>query len=145
MPIDAQHGLVKHWQLQGRRQDMDSLIGRFSALLSVAVLVVGLTACTSTPSSGSAKVTATWSPGAPDALTSEHYQLAVAAIDKRVKTDAQAALNLLRDDVTRLRTNSYDMMSAMARLYGVSNAVDAGDWEKARAGIRELQAEYGHR
>ena len=128
-----------------RELEMTWVCGKLCALLGVAIVVFGLAACTSTPSNGSTKITATWSPGAPDALTSEHYQLTVAAIDKRVKTDAQAALNLLRDDVSRMRTNAYDMMSAMARLYGVSNAVDAGDWEKARAGIRELQAEYGHR
>jgi hypothetical protein len=124
---------------------MNSVRGKLGALLGVAIVAFGLAACATAPLDGSTKVTATWSPGAPDALTSEHYQLTVAAIDKRAKTDAQAALNLLRDDVSRMRTNAPDMMSAMARLYGVSNAVDAGDWEKARVGIRELQAEYGHR
>jgi hypothetical protein len=124
---------------------VNSIRGKLVALLSAAIVVPGLAACTSTPSNESTKTTATWSPGAPDALTTEHYQLAVAAIDKRAQTDAQAALNLLRDDASRLRTNAYDMMSSMSRLYGVSNAIDAGDWDKARAGIRELQAEYGRR
>ena len=88
---------------------------------------------------------ATWSPGEPDALTREHYDLAVAAIDKRVKTDAQAALSLLRDDVLRMSTNATSMMAALALLYGVNNAVDAADWDKAREGIQELRTSYGPR
>lgn len=50
---------------------------------------------------------------------------------------------MLRDDVSRMRTNAPSMMAAMALLYGVSNAVDAGDWDKARKRILELQASYG--
>lgn len=124
---------------------MNCVNGRLYMLLGVALIAVGVSGCATTPATGSTRITATWSPGEPDAITSEHYNLAVGAIDKRVKTDAQAALNLLRDDASRMRTNAPDMMAALARLYGVSNAVDAADWEKARSGIMELHNEYGHR
>lgn len=128
-----------------RDQEMNWADGKLCASLSVAILVCGLTGCATTPTTVSTHRTATWSPGAPDALTSEHYDLAVAAIGRRAKTDAQAALNLLRDDVLRMQTNAPDMMAALALLYGVSNAVDAADWEKARKGILELRASYGPR
>ena len=117
---------------------MNWLNGKLCALLSVAILVLGLAGCAAT------STTATWSPGQPDAITTEHYNLLVAAIDKRAKTDAQAALHLLRDDVSRMRTNAPSMMAALALLYGVSNAVEAGDWEKARDGTLELKSSYGH-
>jgi len=116
---------------------MDCLRGKLCALLSVAILVLGLAGCAAM-TNGS-----TWNPGEPDALTNEHYDLVVAAIDKHVRTDAQAALKLLGDDETRMQTNAPTMMAALARLYGVGNAVDAGDWEKARTGILELKASYG--
>ena len=86
---------------------------------------------------------ATWNPGAPDALTTEHYDLAKAAIEAKSKHDAQAALYLLRSDIERMRTNAPTMMAALARLYGVSNAVDKEDWGAARNGILELKASYG--
>jgi hypothetical protein len=85
----------------------------------------------------------TWDPGAPDALTNQHYDLAKAAIDKKSKLDAQAALHLLRVDIQRMRTNAETMMAAMARVYGVSNAVDKEDWGAANKGILELKASYG--
>ncbi len=124
---------------------MANVHGRLFAALGVAILVMGLSGCATPPSAESTHRTATWSPGKPDALTTEHYQLAVAAIDKRAKTDAQAALNLLRDDVMRMSTSAPTMMAALALLYGVSNAVDAADWEKARKEILELRASYGPR
>jgi hypothetical protein len=86
---------------------------------------------------------ATWNPGAPDALTTEHYDLAKAAIEAKSKHDAQAALYLLRSDIERMRTNAPTMMAALARLYGVSNAVDKEHWGAARNGILELKASYG--
>lgn len=116
---------------------------QLGALLCAAMLAFSVAGCATAPTGGSTPGTTSWSPGAPDALTSEHYQLAVAAIDKRSKTDAQAALHMLRDDVSRMRTNAPSMMAALALLYGVSNAVDAGDWDKARMRILELQASYG--
>ena len=112
--------------------------GKLCASLCVAVLVLGLAGCAAT------STTAPWSPGQPDATTTEHYDLVVAAIDKRAKTDAQAALHLLRDDVSRMRANTPSKMAALARLYAVSNEVDAGNWEQARAGIVELSSSYGH-
>lgn len=117
--------------------------GKLCVLLCVVAVAFGLTACATTSTTESTKTTASWKPGAPDAITSEHYNLAVGAIDKRAKTDAQAALNMLRDDASRMRTNAPDMMAALARLYGVSNAIDAGEWEKARTGIEALHVEYG--
>ncbi len=117
---------------------MNWVSGKLCALLSVAILVLGMAACAAN------STTAMWSPGQPDAMTTEHYNLVVAAIDKRAKTDAQAALHLLRDDVSRMRTNTPSKMAALAQLYGVSNEVDAGNWEKARAGILELSSSYGH-
>lgn len=124
---------------------MNRVDGTLCAALGVAMLVLGLTGCAAPPAAESTHRAATWSPGKPDALTTEHYQLAVVAIDKRAKTDAQAALNLLRDDVMRMSTSAPNMMAALALLYGVSNAVDAADWEKARHEILELRASYGPR
>lgn len=124
---------------------MNRVDGRLCAALGVAVLVLGLSGCATPPTAESTHRTATWSPGQPDAVTTQHYELAVAAINKRAKTDAQAALNLLRDDVMRMRTSAPTMMEALALLYGVSNAVDAADWENARTGILELRASYGPR
>jgi hypothetical protein len=113
---------------------MTSTRGRLSVLLSAAALAVGLLGCSSIQ---------TWDPGAPDALTTEHYDLTKAAIDAKSKLDAQAALQLLRADVQRMRTNAQTMMAALARLYGVSNAVDREDWSAARNGILELDRSYG--
>lgn len=124
---------------------MNRADGQLCAMLGAALLVFCMAGCATSTTTASTPRTATWSPGEPDALTREHYDLAVAAIDRRAKTDAQAALNLLRDDVVRMRTNAPTMMSALALLYGVSNAVDAADWEKARAGILELRVSYGPR
>jgi hypothetical protein len=42
-----------------------------------------------------------------------------------------------------MRTNAPTMMAALARLYGVSNAVDKEDWDAARNGILELNQSYG--
>lgn len=113
---------------------MNSIGRRLSASLVAAALVIGLPGCSSTP---------TWNPGAPDALTAEHYSLAMSAIDAKAKQDAQAALYLLRNDVTRLRTNGVEMQLALARIYGVTNAVDKDDWGTARKGLEALAASYG--
>ena len=110
--------------------------GTLSVWLIVVAFALGLLGCTSI---------ATWDPGAPDALTVEHYDLALAAIEAKSKPDAQAALDLLRSDIQRMRTNSPTMMAALARVYGVTNAVDREDWGAARDGILELRASYGRR
>ncbi len=60
--------------------------GEALRLASAAALAVGLLGCTSIP---------TWNPGAPDALTHEHYDLANAAIEAKSKLDAQAAQALV--------------------------------------------------
>src|SRR5208282_2265554 len=77
---------------------------------------------------GCATSAPTWSPGAPDETTAEHYISAVQAIDQKNQADAQAAFYLLRSDVMRMRTNIVHMQSALATLYSVSNAVDKEDW-----------------
>jgi hypothetical protein len=120
-----------------RERNMIWMNWKLCAVLSFAILVNGLAGCASTAT------TAMWDPGKPDAMTNEHYDLAVTAITKRAKTDAQAALHMLRDDASRMRTNASTMMAALAVLYGVNNAVDAGDWDKARTGILELKSKYG--
>jgi hypothetical protein len=113
---------------------MNSIVRRLCALLGATVLAAGMIGCSSAP---------TWPPGAPDATTAEHYALALAAIDTKVKPDAQAALYLLRTDVMRMRTNAPAMQLALSRLYAVTNAVDKEDWTAARSGIQVLRANYG--
>jgi len=115
---------------------MKSIDKRLAMLLSTATLLVGLVGCSTAPAS-------TWEPGAPDALTAEHYSLVLAAIDNKAKPDAQAALYLLRTDVMRMRTNAPEMQLALSRLYAVTNAVDREDWTAARSGIQTLRANYG--
>jgi outer membrane murein-binding lipoprotein Lpp len=107
---------------------------KLMALLAIAVFVLGLAGCASTP---------TWNPGDPDALTVAHYGLARSAIETRSKDDAQAALYLLRADVNRMRSNAQSMMAALSRLYGVTNAVEKEDWGAARDRLLELKANYG--
>ena len=107
---------------------------RTSLWIGALALLVGLLGCSSTP---------TWDPGAPDAMTAEHYALAQKAIDAKSKHDAQAALYLLRTDVMRMRTNTVEMQIALARLYGAANAVDKEDWAAARPALQTLRANYG--
>jgi hypothetical protein len=113
---------------------MKYITRRTSLWLGAVALLVGLFGCSSTP---------TWDPGAPDAMTAEHYALTQKAIDAKSKQDAQAALYLLRADVMRMRTNTLEMQLALARLYGVTNAVDKEDWTAARTALQTLQANYG--
>ena len=113
---------------------MKSITRRTSLWLVAAALLVGLLGCSSTP---------TWDPGAPDAMTAEHYALTQKAIDAKSRPDAQAALYLLRTDVMRMRTNAVEMQVALARLYGVANAVDKEDWNAARAALQTLATNYG--
>jgi methylthioribose-1-phosphate isomerase len=115
---------------------MKAIDRRLSMLVGTAALLVGLVGCSTAP-------TSTWDPGAPDALTAEHYSLVLAAIDKKAKQDAQAALYLLRADVMRMRTNAVEMQLALSRLYAVTNAVDKEDWTAARSGIQTLRTNYG--
>ena len=103
--------------------------------LNAAMIAVGLVGCVSAGSS--------WSPGAPDAETVEHYTLAIKAIQAKSQNDAQAAFYLLRSDALRMRTNIVDKQAALAILYSVSNAVDKEDWATAQNGALALQASYG--
>jgi hypothetical protein len=105
-----------------------------SVVLGSSALVAVLLGCSSTP---------TWVPGAPDAMTAEHYALVQQAIEAKAKADAQAALYLLRADVLRMQTNTAEMQLALARLYRVSNAVDKEDWATARNGLDVLATSYG--
>ena len=113
---------------------MTWIVRRLHVLLGTVAFLAGMVGCSSTPM---------WEPGAPDALTAEHYALALSAIDAKVKPDAQAALYLLRTDVMRMRTNTVDAQVALARLYAVANAVDKEDWAAARSSIEVLRTSYG--
>jgi hypothetical protein len=103
--------------------------------LNAAIIALGLVGCVSTGP--------TWTPGAPDATTVEHYTLAMKAIQAKSQYDAQAAFYLLRSDAMRMRTNTVDLQAALAILYSVSNAVDREDWATAQRGALALQASYG--
>jgi hypothetical protein len=103
--------------------------------LNAVMMAVGLVGCVSTGP--------TWNPGAPDAITVEHYTLAMKAIQAKSQNDAQAAFYLLRSDVMRMHTNVVDLQAALAILYSVSNAVDKEDWATAERGALALQASYG--
>jgi hypothetical protein len=111
-------------------------------LLSAAIVAVGLVGCASTSPTWNPG-SPTWNPGAPDAITVEHYTLAMKAIQAKSQPDAQAAFYLLRSDVMRMRTNTLDLQAALSILYIVSNAVDKEDWATAQHGAVALQASYG--
>jgi hypothetical protein len=113
---------------------VNSIRRAFALVLGSSALVTVLLGCSSTP---------TWVPGAPDALTAEHYALAVSAIDANSKHDAQAALYLLRSDVLRMQTNIVEQQLALSRMYVAINAVDKEDWPAARSAIQVLAVSYG--
>ena len=113
---------------------MTWIVRRLHVLLGTVAFLAAMIGCSSIP---------TWEPGAPDAMTAEHYALALSAIDAKVKPDAQAALYLLRADVTRMRTNTVDKQVALSRLYAVTNAVDKEDWAAARTSMEVLRTSYG--
>ena len=56
---------------------------RHFALHIPAVLILGLLGCASTPG---------WKPGQPDDSTTQHYQLALTAIEAKDEKNAEAAL-----------------------------------------------------
>jgi hypothetical protein len=107
---------------------------RCAAWFSPAILIVGLVGCNSVQR---------WDPGAPDALTVDHYGLAVAAIEAKSQQDAQAAFYLLRADVLRMRANTLSVQAALAQLYRASNQVDREDWVAARNSTFALKGAYG--
>ena len=113
---------------------MKTITRRTSLWIGAVALLVGLFGCSSTP---------TWEPGAPDAMTAEHYALAQKAIDAKSLHDAQAALYLLRADVMRMRTNVVEAQIALAALYAVTNAVNKEDWAAARPALETLRVNYG--
>ena len=110
--------------------------GSLSASLSAAVLTVGVLGCASTPS---------WRPGDPDASTTEHYQLAQAAIEARNQHNADAALELLSNDVSRMETNTATQAAALSDLHRVKNAVTHQNWDDARDRLLKWNASYGRR
>ena len=72
-------------------------------------------------------------------MTADHYALAKTAIEAKNEHDAQAALYLLRSDILRMATDSLTMQAALANLYGVTNAVDKEDWDKAHSRLLGLK------
>ncbi len=101
--------------------------------ISTAIVVAVLFGCTTG---------ITWDPGMPDKMTVENYRAAMTAIDTKSKIDAQAALYLLRNDVTRMRANSATIQEKLAGLDGVIAAVDKEDWDAARNRLLALRTEY---
>ena len=113
---------------------MNRFLRKLAMWIGALALAAGTIGCSTT---------STWDPGAPDALTIEHYTLAQNAIDAKNLQDAQAALYLLRSDVMRMRTNAPEMQLALSRLYVVTNAVDKQDWATARKAVELLRTYYG--
>ena len=87
----------------------------------------------------------TWAPGDPDDLTREHWELAVKAVDAKSKTDAQAAMDLLEKDITRMRTNSMTQAAAFTKVSAVTKAVDKGDWGTAHDALENIWVSYGRK
>jgi len=114
---------------------------RISVWLGSAILAIGLLGCTAAP--GGDPGATRWDPGAPDALTVEHYGMAMAAIEAKSKNDAQAAFYLLRSDVLRMRTNTLQVQAALAQLYKASNQVDREDWAAALNITHALKIAFG--
>ena len=102
------------------------------ALVIVAALLIAGCATTSS-----------WDPGYPDAATIEAYELAKKAVKEKKREDAQAALRLLSDNVLRLRVDTLSLQASLARIYGIENAVNAGDWDKALSRLKAGQARWG--
>ena len=107
---------------------------RHSALLGAAVLISGLLGCASTPG---------WKPGQPDDSTTQHYQLALTAIEAKDQKNADAALKLLSDDVARMETNSLTQAGANSALTGVLHEVSHQKWDQARTSLLKWNASYG--
>jgi hypothetical protein len=115
---------------------MTSTSAKLFVLISAAVLVVGLLGCASGP---------TWKPGAPDAPTVQHYDLAKSAVAAKSKTNAQAAVYLLQNDVMRMETNSLTQETVLARLFELINYIQAEDWAKASEHLQLGYTEFGPR
>ncbi len=107
---------------------------RHPAPLTAVVLISGLLGCASTPG---------WKPGQPDASTTQHYQLAMTAIEAKDQNNANAALQLLSDDITRMETNTLTQAEAQSELSGVSHALRHQEWDEARARLLKWHANYG--
>lgn len=113
---------------------MTSTRPRHFALRSAAVLTLGLLGCASTPG---------WKPGQPDDSTTQHYQLALTAIEAKDEKNAEAALQLLSDDVTRMETNTVTQAGAHSALTGVLHEVSHQKWDQARTSLLKWNASYG--
>lgn len=103
-------------------------------LFSTAIVAVGLFSC----SSG-----LTWTPGRPDETTVDIYKGAIVAIEAKSKLDAQAALHLLRNDVTRMGADAATIQEKLAGLDAVSDAVEREDWDGARKRLLALRSGSG--
>ena len=84
-----------------------------------------------------------WHRGAPDAVTHAHYEQALKAIAAQSKPDAKAAIALMQDDASRVRTEMLNEEALQAQLAGASSAVERGDWDAARKTLLNIQAQFG--
>jgi len=103
-------------------------------LFSAAIVAIGFFGCTSD---------LTWTPGRPDERTVDVYRAAMVAIEAKSKIDAQAALQLLRNDVTRMNADTATIQKKLAGLDAVSDAVNREDWDAARNRLLALKSSSG--
>jgi len=115
---------------------MTSTSARGCVLVSTAGLVVSLLGC----ASGS-----TWKPGAPDATTVQHFDLAKTAVAAKSKNNAQAAVYLLQNDVLRMETHILTQQAVLARLFELINYIQTEDWAKASEHLQLGWTEFGTR
>jgi hypothetical protein len=115
---------------------MTLIRARLCVLSSAGALVVALLGCASGP---------TWKPGAPDATTLQHFDLAKTAVAAKSKNDAQAAVYLLQNDVMRMDTNILTQQAVLARLFELINYIQAEDWAKASEHLQLGWTEFGTR
>ena len=108
-----------------------SIVILFSVCTLIALILEG---CATTP--------ATTGPGTPDIIQSQHYELVKTAIEAKSKTEALAALALLKSDVSRWRINSAVIMKAFVDLSAITDTVDDEDWVMANKLFEELTTTY---
>jgi len=103
-------------------------------LFVYTLIALTLEGCATTP--------ATTGPGTPDMIQSQHYDMVKTAIEAKSKTEALAALALLKSDVSRWRINSAVIMKAFVDLSAITDAVDDEDWVTANNLFKELTTAY---
>ena len=109
-----------------------------AVVLAVAPCILAMGGCAST-ATGKADP----GPGSPDAVQLQHYQMVKAAIEAKSRNDALAAISLFEADMYRWRTNTMSLMSAMAELVPLTEAVDKGDWDLSNKLFAGLKLKYG--